>query len=78
MSERGPYLTHSRAIDLERKIAELEGRWRERFERQDRELAELRRIQTDGLRAQIAALINVLRGEEPQLVAAPERKEHRR
>ncbi|HEY2936759.1 MAG TPA: hypothetical protein VGJ25_09165 [Gaiellaceae bacterium] len=63
MSERGPYLGQNRALQLEKQIAQLEGRWQERVDRLERELAELRQAQVDTLRSLTGALMQTLRDQ---------------
>ena len=70
-TERGPYLTPSRALQLERAIARLEGRFLERFERIDRELAELRAHEAEAIRGRVQAELEQLRALTGQKKEAP-------
>jgi uncharacterized coiled-coil protein SlyX len=59
---RGPYLSANRVLELERRIAELEGRMNARIEQLDRELAQQREWSVDLIRRQVQSLIDVMRG----------------
>jgi F0F1-type ATP synthase membrane subunit b/b' len=60
-TERGPYMTPSRYLQLERLIASTEARILTRVEALEEDLAAQKRAQLDVLRAQVGALMGLLR-----------------
>lgn len=76
-SERGPYLSHNRALGLERHLAAVErqaaaalaaaeARWEERFRQLEGELARVRRHNGELVRAHVAALLAVIRDHDTE------------
>jgi hypothetical protein len=59
----GGYITRGRALELERHIARVEERWEERFAHLEAEVHAARAMNLDLLRAQLSALMEVLRNE---------------
>ena len=61
-AERGPYLTPNRALELERRLSQLEGELNARIDRQNEEIAELRESFVGLIRDWTQASITALRG----------------